>query len=112
MWYLTEELVVFALADKEVSNDTKSRMVALMLAAGRPQEFSPGKPTMKSELLEERQEDAPQLYEFVGERSWLIFHLLNISVNWMKFPPAEWHKDTDFKNFVRYVRSIRLPGSE
>ena len=39
MWYLTEELVVFALADPGTSDDVKARMVAGMLAAGRPQNF-------------------------------------------------------------------------
>ena len=39
MWYLTEELVVHALVDPGVFDDVKSRMVAAMLAAGRPQHF-------------------------------------------------------------------------
>ena len=39
MWYLTEELVVYTLADTGTSDDVKARMVAGMLAAGRPQNF-------------------------------------------------------------------------
>ena len=52
MCYLTEELVVLALADPGVSNDVKSQMVASMMAAGRPQHFPPGKPTLKPEVLQ------------------------------------------------------------
>ena len=51
MWYLTEELVIFSLADSGTSDDTKARIVASMLAAGCPHNFSAGKPVMKPELL-------------------------------------------------------------
>ena len=49
MWYLTEELVVLALADSDTSDDEKSHMVAQMAAVGRPQQFLPSQ--MNENLL-------------------------------------------------------------
>ena len=108
MWYLTEELVVLALVDKHTSDDTKSRMVAAMISAGRPQHFHPGKPVTKPHLLRGRNPDAPQLHEFIGSRSWLLFHLLEVGVEWMQLPPAEWSESHDFRKFEAYVRNLHV----
>ena len=108
MWYLTEELVIFSLADSGTSDDTKARVVASMLAAGRPQDFPPGKPVMKPELLRGRDPDAPQLHEFVGTRSWLIFHLFNLNVDWMQLPPAQWEMNADFNQFKNIVDNLNV----
>ena len=90
MWFLTEELVVLSLADDGTSDDTKSRIVARMLAAGQPRVFRPGKPVMKANLLRGRQPEVPQLYDFAGKRSWLLFHLLELDVAWLHMPVAQW----------------------
>ena len=108
MWFLTEEMVVLALCDPGVSDDVKSRMVTSMLAAGRPQQFLPGKPRFKPELLQGRPPDAPQLFEFVGERSWLIFFLMDLDVAWMQLPPERWDEEADYRKFKVYVVNLAV----
>ena len=108
MWYLTEELVIYSLADSGTSDDTKARIVASMLAAGCPQDFSAGKPVMKPELLLRRDPEAPQLHEFVGRRSWLIFHLFNLNVVWMELPPAQWDMNAEYNQFKNIVDNLNV----
>ena len=108
MWYLTEQLVVLALADPGVSKDLKSQMVTSMMAAGRPQHFHPGKPTLKPEVLQGRQPDVPQLFEFVGERSWLLFHLLNLGIQWMHQPPAHCIDNAEYRRFQHYIENLAV----
>ena len=108
MWYLTEELVVLALADSDTSDDEKSHMVAQMAAVGRPQQFLPRKPAMKPDILRGRQPDGPELHEFIGERSWLLFHLLNVDVTWMAHPPHQWNQYDGFRRFCTYVENMNV----
>lgn len=50
-WYLTQELVVLGLFDKEL-DDIKDRMAASLLASPRPERFHPGKPEFSNVVLE------------------------------------------------------------
>ena len=79
-----------------------------MLAAGRPQHIDPGKPVMKPQLLRGWQPDAPQLFEFVGSRSWLLFNLMNLNVGWMHLPPAQWPGDGDYNRFQNTVTNLNV----
>ena len=108
MWYLDESTVIFSLADRDVTDDVKSRMVAGMIAAGRPQQFTPGKPQMKPELLRGRDPEAPQLHEFVGPRSWLLFENANLATEWMALPLDQWAVNPDFLKFKAVVANINV----
>ena len=72
--------MVFALVNRAVSDNIKARMVARMIAAGRPQDFPAGKPEMSPEILRGCGPDEAQLYEFAGPNLWLIFHLAGLRV--------------------------------
>ena len=52
MWYLSAEMVPFALCDDETSDEEKADIAIGMLNARRPQQFAPGKPVMKTHLLD------------------------------------------------------------
>ena len=108
MWYLSEELVVLALADNGCDDDVKSRMAARLLACGQPRRFAPGKPVMKMDLLQNKQADTPQLYQFIGRRSWLIFHLLELESAWLALPVNEWQADVGYMRFKQYVSNINV----
>ena len=63
---------------------------------------------MRPQLLQGRQPDAPQLFEFVGSRSWLIFSLLNLNADGMQLPPADWSQDADIIRFKSAVHNINV----
>ena len=108
-WYLTEEFVVFALADRDVSDEIKSRMVTDMLAAGRPEQFRAGKSNFNIELLEGKHPDDIQLYQFAGERSWLVFDLLNLDdAAWMQLAPDQWGYQESYIRFKDCISSLEV----
>ena len=75
LWYLTEQLVVFALCDKELSNQERTQIASQLLLQAKPQHFPPGKPKFPAMNLFT---DNPELHTFVGPKSWLLFHKLEI----------------------------------
>ena len=87
MWYLSEELVPFALCDDGVEPETKEAIAAAMIIAGRPQDIGYQKPEMKTVIL-----DQPQVHleDFVGEQSWLLFQLLAVNTDWMQTASIHW----------------------
>ena len=68
-WYLSEEMVPLALCDDETSDEETADIVIGMLNAGRPQQFAPGKPVMKTHLLDSQPVEEIWLRDFVGKRS-------------------------------------------
>ena len=62
----------------------------------------------KPELLRGREAERPQLCEFVGQRSWLIFHLADLRIDWMQLPPAQWSDDLDFIKFCEVVSNLNV----
>ena len=87
MFYLAEELIVFALCDKNVSHSEKEDLVRALIRADRPQRFIPKKPEFKVHLLKNKPHDVPRLTDFIGERSWLVFDLFDVNVTLMEYPP-------------------------
>ena len=63
---------------------------------------------MKKHLLIDQIPGDVKLHDFVGERSWLIFHLMNIEVDWMQCPPYEWHKYPSYIHFKKLVDSLQV----
>ena len=108
MWYLSEEMIVFSLADAGCDVDVKSRIAARLVATARPRDFRPGKPEMNVNLLLHQQPDIPQLYDFVGERSWLLFHLLELDAAWLTLPMDQWEDDQGYQTFKLYVSNINV----
>ena len=112
MWYLTEELVVLALADSDTSDDEKSHMVAQMAAIGRPQQFLPRKPAMKPDnrLVPsctsslEKDHGCSFIFSTLMSHGWLILHTSGINMmdsaasaptlrtwmSWMMLPREQW----------------------
>ena len=69
-WYLSEEMIPLALCDDETSDEETTDIVIGMLNAGRPQQFAPGKPLMKTHLLDSQPAGEIRLHDFLWERSW------------------------------------------
>ena len=75
MLYLVKETVVFALCDDIAPSFDKKKIVQQLLDSDRLQVFLPMKPEFKFHKLLGKPHDCPNLKDFVGLRSWLVFDL-------------------------------------
>ena len=84
--YLSQELVVFALFDRNVSTAEKTMMGQKLFSTERPSSFLPYKP--KPPVIAFRDGEKPILSSFIGEKSWLLFSLLKLhgSQEWLNIP--------------------------
>ena len=84
LWYLCPELVVLAFFDTDVPNQEKSAMARTLMANQVPVRFPVGKPggrhfeaiIPKLAAFLGCHVGIPCLSEFITERSWLFFHLV------------------------------------
>lgn len=106
MYYLTEELVVLALCDENTPHAEKDQIVQKLIQSDRPQDFPPKKPDFRVDKLLGKSHNEPCLADFVGSRSWLIFHLLDVEVHWMQFPATEWRNYPEYERFSTLVNKI------
>ena len=106
MFYLTEELVVLALCDDNTTHTEKDEIVRCMLQCDRPQQFQPKKPDFKVDKLKNKSHDTPKLSDFVGSRSWLIFDLLDVNVQWMQHTSQQWSNEPEFQRFHQITNKI------
>ena len=106
MFYLVEETVPFALCDDCVSSEMKKSIVTKLLSSDRPQSFVPMKPLFKQDILLGKLHDEPELSDFIGSRSWLVFDLLHVDVHWMEYAPDEWAEYPEYLRFQKLVRDI------
>lgn len=105
MDYLTQEQVIVSLADHQLSDDTRSAIACKLLEYQKPLRFVPGKPVFPVLNDVYRIETKPDLGMFVGPRSWLLFHLLQIEdLEWLHCPPSEWDLYAGYQKFQLYVR--------
>jgi muconolactone delta-isomerase len=77
LWYITEELVIFAIFDKELADEVRENIVRKPLSTNRPLHFEARKPVFPK--INPMAIDYPnQLISFIGPRSWLFFNLLKL----------------------------------
>ena len=122
--YLCPEMIVLRLYIDGLSEWKKERMASELRQTPHPVVFQRGKPgqplfqPLAAHLTPER----PPLAMFLTERSWLVFHLLDIDmvhINWLTLPPSACHgtssKHTPISDFpsghAGYQRCCRV-GSE
>ena len=106
MFYLVEETVVLSLCDDGLPSTIKKDLIEALLDSDRLQVFPPMKPVFKIDKLLGKNHDEPQLRDFVGPRSWLLFDLLDIDVHWMEFPPEDWMLYPEYVRFHKLANSI------
>ena len=112
-WYMTEELVIFALFDKEFHEDTKNEMVQRLLYFPPPSIYLPGKPKFPEHLLNTRGEIdlRGDLVSCIGPRSWLLFHLLektNEQLDWLHVPIIRWEQTVGFQKIQEIIMGFEV----
>ncbi|KAK4003149.1 hypothetical protein OUZ56_004931 [Daphnia magna] len=100
LWYLTEELVILAIFDGRNAHFWRTMMINKLKKIPRPTSFVSAKPKMP-----QFENTIPTLIDLIGQRSWLIFHLLRCTskeIEWMQFESSHWEKFEDY----RFLRDI------
>ena len=103
MWYLCEDVIILSLLDDDVSDEAKVKICNKLLSCEGAemedlQNHGKGIVTENTELA-----------DFVGPRSWLLFHSLNFKrddLNWLECPPEDWPSSTSYQQFDRMARGI------
>ena len=103
-WYLTEELVVFALfSDNPVmTEDSKRRMADRLLSCPRPEEFRLGRSIFKDILRE------TLLHDLIGPESWFLFITLGVNYDWLSTPVKEWKLHHDFAVAKEFAHTVKV----
>jgi hypothetical protein len=104
LWYLTQELVVFAFFDENVSFEERKSMANRLLLSPRPPAFAPGKPLFPVNLMIAN----PPLDSFIGVRSWLLFEKLQADGAWLENEPEVWNYDTEYQRMKECVKDLKV----
>ena len=102
----TQELVILALFDKEVSDEQKGKIASALLQEIKPETFYEGKPKF-SDMLETNPINI-ELHMFVGPRSWLAFELLGFDHDWLRLNPSLWASDLAFLDMARVMSDLAV----
>ena len=111
LWYLSEELVVFSVFDRELTESLRKALVEKLLSIPRPKRFLPGKPKFPKIGPNDSVEYPDQLIRFIGPNSWLLFDLLKMNeeqLDWMQAPVSCWEKISGYKKAEAVVRSMEV----
>ena len=100
LWYLTPQMVVLSLLDKDLANIDKEEMAMKLFSLERDEKIQTGKPTFPS-IAWSVEGSAPKLSSFITKKSWLIFDILDLKdpQEWMQTPASLWDKFSDYRKF-------------
>ena len=106
-WYLDEQLVVLALADKDLPDITKVEMIKNLLINVKPETFRRGPPTKVLNL-----DFNSTLPNLVGPESWILFDIVNVSkedvYQWIKGDSGSWENLESYRKFVQFVKNMQV----
>ena len=83
-WYLTQEVIPFALFSSSLSNEAKHNIAMRILTVEQPESFRRGKPLFPDITANTKLED------LVGPESYFLFEVLNIGRYWLQQPVDMW----------------------
>lgn len=110
MWYLTPQLIVFALADKGPDDKIRQGMGKALFKCQVPETVPTGKPDFPDIQVGDLQ--SVIFPELISEKSWLMFRLLNINClaakQWLKSPVHSWPQNEDYTKFKNFVQTAKV----
>ncbi|KAG0706298.1 hypothetical protein GWK47_024335 [Chionoecetes opilio] len=89
-WYLTQEVVPFALFGSRLSDKEKQDIAAKLHATEKPNSFRRGKPMFPQVTAK------TTLADLVGPESHLLLDTLGIEYDWLLQPVATWPRSDDY----------------
>ena len=100
-WFLTEQLVILALADEDVPKEERDLMVENLMKVDVPEEFLLGKPTLP-EMSQET-----KLADLIGDQSWSLLSLLEIGKEEVKtWMEADVSNNLSYQKFAQFVKNL------
>ena len=106
LWYLTEELIVLSLFDCELAPEIRTDLALTLLSHPKPLFFAPQKPKFPDHQL---LLNNPKIQDFVGPRSWLLFHLLDMTDHlWLNLPCEEWTLNIQYQEIENIVLDLAV----
>ena len=105
-WYLSQELVILALFDNEISDEQKGKIASALLQEIKPATFNPGNPKF-TDVLQNNYINI-ELYMFVGPRSWLAFELSGFDHDWLQLHPSLWASDRAFLDMACIMTDLAV----
>ena len=105
LWYLTPQLVVFALVDHAVPEDNKRKMATRLHNTVR-KEIGCGRPKFPS--IDDNNEI--ELEDLISSESWLIFDLLGLNGHqqWLLTPPSTWYDVKEYQILKKFISSVSV----
>ena len=116
LWYLTSELIVLALASDELPESELKKLATTLISVPRPETFTPGKPVFPGPRFTQNDtiwtnDNLPSLSSFVSDRSWLMFHLLELGLSeteWLQVEVHQWNLFSGFRKFKEFVKGLTV----
>ena len=102
MWYLTGQVVPFALFSDNVTEDEKSRIAARILSMEREESVSLGLPDFP--VVTENTE----LWDLVTPQSMQFFDILKSDPNWLTKNVLEWESDPEYRKLKAFVSTVKV----
>lgn len=101
VWYLRPQLVPLALCSRRVTSEEKQNIARTLLSSDKPEDYADDNVVIA---------DSTKLSELVDERSWLMFHELNVCKpdTWLHLPVVEWQEDTEYQKFLKFVTDLKV----
>ncbi|KAG0712250.1 hypothetical protein GWK47_018903 [Chionoecetes opilio] len=101
-WYLTQEVVPFALFGSRLSDKEKQDIAAKLHATEKPDSFRRGKPMFPQVTAK------TTLADLVGPESHLLLDTLGIEYDWLLQPVATWPRSDDYSKALEYVSNVKV----
>lgn len=102
LWYLTQELCIFAIFSKKISNEERQQIAKKLISTPKPKKFNPGRPVFPK--LNQR----TKLVDFVGPESWFLFETLGVETYWLGTPVHEWQSDVQYQEVETFVKHVKV----
>lgn len=105
-WYLTEELVIIAIFNEDLSCFTRSLLARKLFNTPKPKSFIIGKPKFPVFVSE-----LPLLSSLIGPRSWLLFSLMgltNCQTDWLQLPPEYWGVLENYRSLKSFINRLEV----
>ena len=71
----------------------------------RPQNFATGKPDSPTGIITA---NIPTMEQFIGPKSWLLFHLLGNNGAWLTMPPDQWSTNQEYNDMRDIVTKLEV----
>ena len=108
LWYLTEELVPFALCSDKLHKEEKQRFalkLSELVMKNLSEELAPQKPVFPNVT------ENTTLYDLLGYRSVLLFQRLKFTVEdlqFLRYPCDEWDKFPTYSRLRKVVKTLKV----